>query len=308
MNQIKSPQATKIRVLKKVLEKGSEGNTMEAVERFAPSPNGALHLGHAFSALTAFEAARAAGGRFLLRLEDLDGARCKPPLVAAIYHDLAWLGLDWERPVMRQSQRLDAYKAALDRLDDLGLLYPCYCTRTEIELAFDAPQEGIALGPDGPVYPGTCRSISKRRNEPVALRLDIRRALEVVDACMLSFCEIGDKHRGEHCLNPQDLLDHIGDIVVARKDYPASYHLAVVIDDAAQAISHVTRGEDLFSATPIHRLLQALLEMPTPIYRHHRLIRNADGKRLAKRDKDKSLAALRSEGASPTAIRKMVDL
>lgn len=294
----------------------------ETVERFAPSPNGYLHLGHAYSALLAHDAAQAAGGRFRLRLEDLDQARSRPEYEAAIYEDLTWLGIDWERPVLRQSARFPVYAEALESLAARGLLYPCRCSRKDVDAALEAPQEGVALeiGPDGPAYPGTCRGaplaggFSATRPE-TALRLDMRKAIASLGGrgvvSKLSFKEIGRGPTGENGrvgLDPDHLIQACGDVVLARKEFPASYHLAVVIDDAAEGITHVTRGEDLFAATAIHRLLQALLGRPTPVYRHHRLIRNAEGKRLAKRDRDAGIRELRAAGETPENIRRRVGL
>lgn len=276
------------------------------VERFAPSPTGRLHLGHAYSALVGADAARAAGGRWLVRIEDLDQGRARPEFEAAIFEDLAWLGLDWPRPVMRQSERSAAYGAALQRLAALGLVYRCRCTRRDIQAAIDAPQEG---GPDGPVYPGTCRDADVPADEPAALRLDMAKAVAL--AGRLRFREIGAGPGGETgsiAVDPDILIQACGDVVLARKDAPAAYHLAVVLDDAAQSVTHVTRGEDLFAATPIHRLLQALLDLPAPVWRHHRLIRDEAGRRLAKRAGDVALAALREGGAGPEDVRRMVGL
>lgn len=278
------------------------------VERFAPSPNGRLHLGHAFSALTAWDAARAAAGRFLLRIEDVDIARARPEHDAAIRDDLAWLGLSWEAPVLRQSTRFGAYGAALADLEARGLLYPCDCTRADIAAALDAPQEGDAPAP----YPGTCRARPaadvRNSGRPVALRLDMAAALAAAGS--LGFRELDAGPGGETggiAIPPEMLAAH-GDVVLARKDFPASYHLAVVLDDALQGITHVTRGRDLFAATAIHVLLQRLFGLPTPLYRHHRLIRNDEGRRLAKREADRPLAVFRAEGASPADIREMVGL
>lgn len=283
------------------------------VERFAPSPTGSLHLGHAYSALLAHDAARKAGGRFLLRIEDIDTTRSRADYEAAIYDDLAWLGLSWEEPVLRQSARFEAYRAVIEQFIERGLLYPCTCTRKQIAAAMSAPQEGSA-GPG--VYPGTCRGRSfADAGGDYALRLDMRKALVSLGGAgvvkKLHFKEIGrgpGREKGKIALDMAALIDGVGDIVLARKDVPASYHLSVVLDDAFQQVSHVTRGQDLFEATPIHRVLQALTGRPTPIYRHHDLIRDEDGKRLAKRDDARSIATLRMEGATPDDIRAMVGL
>ena len=272
------------------------------VTRFAPSPTGYLHLGHALSALTGWHMARAAGGRFLLRIEDIDAGRCRPDYEAAIFEDLAWLGLDWERPVRRQSEHLADYAAALERLRDLDVLYPCFCTRREI--AAEIAAAGRAPhGPDGPVYPGTCRSLSPAERHAriaaggaYALRLDAGRACDLVGP--LSWQE---QAQGAVAVEAQLL----GDVVLARKDAPASYHLAVALDDHLQGVTLVTRGRDLFSATHIHRLLQALLGLAAPAYHHHVLLTNAAGERLAKRDAAASLRSLRAAGATPAAVRAM---
>jgi glutamyl-Q tRNA(Asp) synthetase len=260
-----------------------------------------LHLGHAFSALTASGLA-AAGGSFLLRIEDIDTARCRPEYEAAIRRDLAWLGLRWPEPVLRQSEHFARYGAALDRLAARGLLYPCRCTRAEIRAALSAPQEGVA--PPG-VYPGTCRG--RRMAEAAhgdAIRLDLARALEM--AGPLAFTETGPLDPGTRAVDPEALLASTGDVVLARRDIGTSYHLAVVVDDAHQGITHVVRGGDLREATPLHRLLQALLGLPEPVWHHHRLIRDADGRRLAKRDDARALATLRAEGATPGEVRAML--
>ncbi|MGD1870259.1 MAG: tRNA glutamyl-Q(34) synthetase GluQRS [Neomegalonema sp.] len=295
-------------------------NSASVIERFAPSPNGALHLGHAFSALTAWDAAHADGGRFLLRIEDIDQARCRPELEAAMLEDLEWLGLRWETPVLRQSDRMGAYAEALASLDARGLLYPCFCSRKDIQSVLQAPQE--QAGPDGPAYPGTCRDLPERKRiqretngDPFALRLNMRRAIAALGGAgvvkKLSFKELGRGPGGESgkvTLDPSFLIDACGDVALARKEIPTSYHLAVVLDDAHQGVTHVTRGEDLFAATHVHRLLQALLGRPTPHYRHHKLIRDEDGRRLAKRDRDAGSAELRAGGATPKDIREMVGL
>jgi glutamyl-Q tRNA(Asp) synthetase len=267
--------------------------------RFAPSPTGPLHLGHAFSALTAWRLAIAEGGRFLVRIEDIDRARCRPEWEAAILADLAWLGLSWPEPVMRQSGRMPAYRAALEALRRRGLVYPCTCSRRDIAAALAAPQENA---PRPSVYPGTCRG---RRDAPeaAAWRLDLARALET--AGPLAFVETGEQ-AGEHAVDPARLLAETGDVVLARRDIGVAYHLAVVVDDAAQGITHVVRGMDLFEATPLHRLLQALLGLPVPVWHHHRLIRDERGRRLAKRDDARAIARFREEGLSPEAVRALL--
>lgn len=272
------------------------------VTRFAPSPTGYLHLGHAFAALTANEAAK--GGRFLVRIEDLDRTRSRPQFCDAILEDLRWLGLAWEEPVLRQSQRMPFYREALDRLEAEGLLYPCFCTRgeiaAEIARASEAPH-----GPDGPLYPGTCRSLSGQERarrlssgEPHALRLDSQKAAERLLA--LAFEELGDSSDGtQFGVNP--LL--FADVVLARKDMPSSYHLAVVVDDAAQGVTLVTRGRDLSPATHVQRVLQFLLGLPAPRYAHHRLIADDQGRKLSKRDDATSLRSLRAQGVTAATVR-----
>lgn len=283
------------------------------IERFAPSPTGRLHLGHAFSALTAWEAAREAGGFFRVRMEDIDTARARPEYEDGIYEDLHWLGMDWPSPVMRQSDRMPAYRTALDALDAMGLTYQCTCTRRDIAMAGAAPQEGdeppppAEMGPDGPRYPGTCRPEAGGADpaKPFAIRLRMAEAAKMVGD--LSYREIGGTPQTVQ-VNTKWLTENCGDIVLARKETPTSYHLSVVVDDAAEAVTHVTRGVDLAPATPIHRLLQALLGLPTPVYRHHRLIRDVSGRRLAKRADDVSLQALRGEGWSVADVRAAVGL
>ena len=239
------------------------------VTRFAPSPNGPLHLGHAFSAIVAHDLAKARGGRFVLRVEDIDGARSRPELVDEFHADLAWLGLAWDE-VARQSARIASYEAAAQRLREAGLLYPCRCTRAEIADA------AVAAGPDGPVYPGTCRGAAIAPGEPVAWRLDVAEALRRTGP--LSWT---DERKGEQRARPE----LAGDVVLVRKeaDTPASYHLAATLDDAADGVTLVTRGMDLFAASHVHRLLQALLELPVPTWHHHPLLLDADGNKLAKR-------------------------
>ena len=284
--------------------------------RFAPSPTGELHLGHAFSAMLAHDRARAAGGRFLLRMEDLDRTRVRPEFVEGILRDLAWLGIRWDGPVLFQSARLAAHRAALERLGAMGLTYPCGCSRRDIAEAAAAPHEGTPpMGPDGIVYPGTCRRRPPARGTPVAIRLDMRRAVAALGGAgavgRLSFIETGAGpagETGEIRLSAGYLVEGVGDVVLARRDGATAYHLAVVLDDAFQGVTHVTRGEDLFVASHIHRLLQALLELPVPVYHHHRLVRDEAGRRLAKRDHARALERLRAEGWTPAAIRHRLGL
>jgi len=277
------------------------------VTRFAPSPTGFLHLGHAHSALAGWRRARAAGGRFLLRIEDIDPLRCRPEFAAAIEEDLAWLGLDWDGPVRVQSAHLAEYRAVLEALAARGLLYPCFCTRADIarEIAASAAAPHLApMGPDGPLYPGTCRRLSRDERaarvaagEPHALRLDMAAALHAVPPG-LSFAEEGE---GRIACDPA----RFGDVVLARKDIPASYHLCVTHDDALQGVTLVTRGEDLKPATDLHRLLQALLGWPAPAYAHHRLLTDGTGRRLAKRDRAETLRDLRARGISSAEARAL---
>lgn len=276
--------------------------------RFAPSPTGPLHLGHAFAALTA--AALADPGQFLLRIEDIDRTRCRSEWESALADDLRWLGLDWPQPVMRQSDRLPAYRAALDRLTAMGLTYPCRCRRADIAAALSAPQEGaLPIGPDGPVYPGTCRGRAMTDAGPDdAIRLDLRAAFDRLGIDQIGFHDRCILPATRHELTAADFIEGIGDVVLARRGMGTSYHLSVVVDDAAQGITLVTRGKDLFEATYIHALLQALLDLPQPDYHHHRLIRDAAGKRLAKRDDARAIRLYRAEGATPQDIRRMVGL
>ena len=269
----------------------------ERVTRFAPSPTGPLHLGHAYAALVAAQR----GDRFLLRIEDIDPARCTLAFEAAIYEDLEWLGLKWDTPVLRQADHAQAYAAALEHLYKLGVTYRCTCTRGDIRTALSAPQEGAPNGPDGPIYPGTCRG----KTGIGAVRLDMGKAMTLLGTG--GFVETGQR-AGRHSFDAAHMQGFVGDIVLARRDIGTSYHLSVVVDDAAQAITEVTRGEDLFDATKIHVVLQRLLELPTPLYHHHRLIRDDQGKRLAKRDDARALAKYRSEGATPQDIRAMIGL
>lgn len=257
--------------------------------RFAPSPTGALHLGHAFSALQSHDRARLAGGAFLLRIEDIDGTRSRPEHVHGILDDLRWLGLTWDGEVLAQSTRLHAYQGALDRLRGQGLLYRCFCTRAEIAASLSAPHEA------GAPYPGTCRSSDHqpRDGQPYAWRIDMAKA-----AALAGPLDWHDEIAGPQRADPQA---H-GDVVLARKDAPASYHLAVTVDDAFQGVTHVVRGADLFAATHVHVLLQRLLRLPTPVYRHHALLLGPDGARLAKRNGAPTLAALRDSGVDGPAL------
>lgn len=280
------------------------------VTRFAPSPTGYLHMGHAFAAIVAHDSAKVAGGRFLLRIENIDTARCRAEYEEAIFEDLAWLGLEWETPVLRQSARGDAYRAALKRLDEMGLLYPCFCTRKEIaeEIAHaaEAPH-----GPDGPIYPGTCRKLSdterraRRAREVYALRLDVAKAAARTGP--LTFEEKSAGPKGEHGTIAADPM-LFGDIVLARKEMAGAYHLAAMVDDADQGVTLVTRGNDLFAATHVQRLLQALLDLPAPDYAHHRLILDEEGRKFSKRDRAITLRALREEGVTPHDIRARLGL
>jgi glutamyl-Q tRNA(Asp) synthetase len=281
-----------------------------SVFRFAPSPNGYLHLGHALSALINFELARAAGGRLLLRIEDIDTARCRPEYEAAIYEDLTWLGITWEQPVRRQSEHLDEYAAALKRLADTRLIYPGFETRAEI-LRLVAERDALGRwprDPDGaPLYPGLAKDLPPEDRErrmarsPYALRLDAGAAMLRTGPLAWRETSAGDAEVDAH-------PEQWGDVVLARKDTPTSYHLSVVVDDALQGITHVVRGRDLFAATSIHRLLQALLDLPSPTYHHHRLVLDAHGRKLAKSTGATSLRRLREGGASPADIRRMVAL
>jgi glutamyl-Q tRNA(Asp) synthetase len=271
------------------------------VSRFAPSPTGRLHLGHAFSAVRAHDLARAQGGQFLLRIEDIDGTRSREAFVAGIEEDLRWLGLSWDGPVWRQSERMAAYGDALARLKAMGLVYPCFCTRAEIAASASAPH-----GVEGPVYPGTCRILSDveraaRMQEPHCWRLDMERAVAAATPSLRLRGEGLWWHDASAGWIEADPLVQ-GDVVLARKETPTSYHLAVTIDDAAQGVTDVVRGVDLFEATYVHRLLQALLGLPTPLYHHHPLLTGPDGKRLAKRNGAQPLAELRAGGTDPAAL------
>jgi glutamyl-Q tRNA(Asp) synthetase len=271
------------------------------VTRFAPSPTGRLHLGHAFAARVARDLARASGGRFLLRFEDIDHTRVRPEFYAGIEEDLRWLDLGWDGPALRQSERTDAYAAALERLRRQGSVYPCFCTRREIEEEV-ARMTGAPHGPEGALYPGTCRRLSPDEREErlaagaqPAWRLDARRSAEITDP--LAFMDL---RHGFHRVDPALL----GDVVLARKDIGTSYHLAVVVDDAFQQVTHVTRGEDLLPSTHVHRQLQALLGLPEPLYLHHELVTDDKGVRLAKRHDSLSIHAMRESGHDPADVLK----
>lgn len=282
------------------------------VTRFAPSPTGHLHLGHAWSAWQAWRRARDEGGRFLLRIEDIDTGRCRPEFERAIFEDLAWLGLEWERPALRQSEHFGRYRAALSAIRERGLAYPCFCTRADIRREIEAAG-GAPHGPPGSPqepgggqrYPGTCRGLTAAerdarigRGDPHAWRLDTTAATGRFGPLTWR-----DEEAGTVAADPTVF----GDVVLARKDIPTSYHLAVTADDAWQGITMVVRGEDLFAATHIHRLLQAILGLPTPLYRHHPLLLDADGKRFAKRDRSLTIRALRENGQSPAEVIAMAE-
>ena len=284
------------------------------VYRFAPSPNGPLHLGHALSAFLNHDMAQDNGGRFLLRIEDIDQTRCTPELEQAIYDDLGWLGLAWENPVRRQSDHFDAYRVALDRLIDAGLAYPAFLSRGEtkaIVKAFEADGGLWPRDPDGaPLYPPVDRERPEAERAALlasgrqhAWRLDMEKAIRAAGS-PLFWQESGDGETGKIEARPALW----GDVVLSRSDAPSSYHLSVVVDDALQGITHVVRGMDLFHATAIHRLLQHLLDLPQPAYHHHRLIPGADGRKLSKSEGSTGLSTLRAEGAGPSDIRRLVGL
>jgi glutamyl-Q tRNA(Asp) synthetase len=295
------------------LEDFVAGSSEPCVLRFAPSPNGEMHLGHALSALIGYARAQACAGRFLVRIEDIDGGRSRPRFVTQIFADLAWLGIAWEEPVAFQSQRMPAYRAATQRLEAMGLLYPCFATRAEIEAA----AVGGPVDPDGaPLYPSLFRrrdpaEIARRQaaGEPFALRIDMEGAIAAAAAKLagapLVFTELGEDGAARVVAASPERW---GDAVIVRKDVPTSYHLAVVVDDAWQGVTHVTRGRDLYEATGPHRLLQVLLDLPAPLYHHHRLITDAVGRKLAKSARDTSLRSLRESGCTPADIRRMVGL
>lgn len=271
-----------------------------------------MHLGHAYAACVASDLARDKRGRFLVRIEDIDQTRARAHWETQIFDDLSWLGLHWETPVRRQSEHFRDYSNALDSLWEKGLIYPCSCNRRDILEAAAAPQEGAErkFGPDGLVYPGTCRNKpkSKKRPRDMALRLDLNLALQ---SGTYSFIETGagpNTESGTISLDRASIFKNVGDVVLARRDMGTSYHLSVVVDDAAQGVTHVTRGSDLFDATQIHVVLQNLMGFKTPLYHHHRLIRDENGKRLAKRDDARALAKYRSDGLSASDIRHIIGL
>ncbi len=275
--------------------------------RFAPSPTGNLHLGHAYSALFAYRKAAVSGGTFTLRIENIDAGRCSSESEQGIYEDLSWLGITWQTPVMRQSERTDAYRAALEKLDTMGILYPCFCSRKDILNAVDndlnAPHSF-----EGPLYPGTCKhhispaeiADKKAAGLPYSVRLDAGKAFKILGAAELYW---HDAVKGKQPVRPE----MFGDIILARKDTPTTYHLSVTIDDAAQGINLITRGEDLFPATHPQRLLQALLGLETPEYHHHPLISDENGKRIAKRDNPLTLRQMRERGVSADEVRGMIE-
>jgi glutamyl-Q tRNA(Asp) synthetase len=288
---------------------------MPPVFRFAPSPNGYLHLGHAYSALLNFDSARQAGGRFLLRIEDIDGTRCRPEFEAAIYEDLAWLGITWETPVRRQSEHLAEYARAREKLTSQGLVYPSFESRAEIaRLVAQREAEGPwPRDPDGaPLYPGAARSLAAEARDrllgseaPYALRLDM--AAACARAGHLEWIERGEGP-GRETGVVAARLEMWGDVVLARKETPTSYHLSVVVDDALQGVTEVVRGQDLFWSTGVHRLLQHLLGLPQPVYRHHRLVLDGLGQKLSKSSAATGLRELRAGGAGPADIRRLVGL
>ena len=273
------------------LPSSSSSGLREVTTRFAPSPNGALHLGHAYSALCAHDFARAQGGAFLLRIEDIDGTRSRAEHVEGILADLKWLGLRWDGPVQFQSANVARYKDALERLKAMGLIYRCACSRGDI--AATLKEVAVPHGPDGPHYPGTCRGREVANEVPHSWRLDMARAVEL--AGLLCWTDL---EAGEQFADPM----LFGDFVLWRKDAPASYHLAVTVDDAADEISHIVRGKDLFAYTAVHRLLQALLDLPEPAYWHHALLLDASGDKLAKRRSSPALAGLRYAGKDGSAL------
>ena len=280
------------------------------ITRFAPSPTGHLHLGHAYAALFAEAAARDTGGRFLLRIEDIDTSRARSEFEQAIFEDLAWLGLEWEEPIRRQSEHMTDYERALDRLRSMDVVYPCFCTRAKIRAEI-AGSPRAPHGPDGPLYPGTCKSLSKDERDArqvegqaFALRLNSFVAMRMLNERAGGPVTWRDMVAGEHAVDTAKF----GDVVIARKEMATSYHLAVTLDDALQGVTLVTRGLDLMPATHIHRLLQALLDLPVPQYHHHRLITDNAGQQLSTRDKATGLRTLRNQGVTAEEVRRIVGM
>ena len=286
-------------------------------DRFAPSPTGRLHIGHAYSVLYIWDNICRVNGEFILRIEDIDSERTRESYIKGIFEDLDWLGIEWTYPVLRQSERRKSYSDALQQLIELGICYPCRCSRKDISDALSAPQEldhssHNVLSPT-PVYPGTCRSRPiELTNNNDSIRLNMAKAINILGGAKavekLSYKDIGNCYGGEYNLNAQSLIEKHGDIVVARKDIRTSYHLSVVVDDAYQKITHISRGRDLFEATQIHRLLQELLNLHPPVWNHHELIRDIDGQRLAKRNLSRSINSLREKGYTSIDIRRLVGL
>ena len=287
---------------------------MTVITRFAPSPNGLLHLGHAYSALFSQDWAKRHGGRFLPRIEDIDFTRTREEYVQAIFDDLSWLGLEWEEPVRRQSRHMDEYRRRLEDLKKRGLVYPCFCSRKAIAEHIRRHPDWPRTPEGAPLYPGTCRQLSPEerqerlaRGERPAWRLDMKKALASLGtrAKTLSWQEEGSGPHGERGRIPADPA-RFGDVILGRRDIVISYHLAVVHDDALQGITHVTRGQDLFHATGLHRLLQELFALPAPVYVHHSLITDEGGRKLSKRFRDRALSSLRKEGVSPESIKRLL--
>lgn len=286
-------------------------------DQFAPSPTGLLHIGHAYSTFTCWDNVVANNGEFILRIEDIDDERTKEKYIDAIFEDLEWLGLKWQQPVLYQSSRRKSYKNALHKLCQMGICYPCKCSRADINQALSAPQETNSLSEKplstSKVYPGTCRSRSiEDASSQDAIRLNIKKAIELLGGFQavnqISYCDIGAVFGGLHQLDAQNLIETHGDVVLARKDIHTSYHLSVVVDDDYQDITHISRGQDLFWVTPIHRLLQTLLNLKTQVWNHHRLIRDNSGDRLAKRADSVSIKSLRDKGLNPAHIRKLIGI
>ena len=286
-------------------------------DRFAPSPNGLLHPGHAYSALTAWDSVRNSSGEFVLRIEDIDTTRSRPEFEAAIIEDLAWLGIKWTGSVLRQSERMHHYESAVAKLASLGLCYPCDCTRADIRNALAAPQEAEGTYSErssgNSLYPGTCRHRSMNSMTAAdSVRLNMSKTIDLLgggnSVSDLAFEDRGEVHSGRHRVTAETLASFHGDVVVARRDIKTSYHIAVVVDDALQDITQITRGADLFGATCLHRVIQELLNLPVPVWNHHRLIRDAEGTRMAKRRNSPTIQSLRKAGSTPEDIRTLVGL